>query len=147
MGETVACLLAHWRVTTMKRAMIVVAATVAALLGAGGAATAQEKASGAREVRTTGEHRMTGGYWGNGRRYSGYKARPQVRGYVARRGGYSYYIDDTTNTYGDSRNLYGSSQSFRHWSFDRQTNSGPFDHGFFFDSGIAPRGGDSPYLR
>jgi hypothetical protein len=30
---------------------------------------------------------------------------------------------------------------------DRQTRFGPFDHGFFFDSGIEPRGGDSPYLN
>jgi hypothetical protein len=30
---------------------------------------------------------------------------------------------------------------------DRQTQAGPFDYGFFFDSGITPRGGDSPYMR
>ena len=28
---------------------------------------------------------------------------------------------------------------------DRQTPSGPFDHGFFFDSGMGLHGGDSPY--
>lgn len=71
----------------------------------------------------------------------------RVKGYVARRGGYSYSAEDTVNTYGDSRSRYGSANSFRDPALDRQTAAGPFDHGFFFDSGIAPRGGDSPYLN
>lgn len=129
----------------MKRAMLAAAALVAALVGPAGTASAQDAPR--KDVRAVGEHRMTGGYYGYGRRYKAYKPRAQVRGFLARRGGYSYYIEDTTNTYGDARNVYGSAQVFRHWSFDRQTNAGPFDHGFFFDSGIAPRGGDSPYLR
>lgn len=70
---------------------------------------------------------------------------PQVRGYVARRGGYSYTVQDAINTYGDSRSLYGGASVYRDPMLDRQTVSGPFDHGFFFDSGINPRGGDSPY--
>jgi hypothetical protein len=37
--------------------------------------------------------------------------------------------------------------SYRDPFVDRQTTSGPFDHGFFFDSGVAPHGGDSPYLH
>lgn len=78
---------------------------------------------------------------------SGYYRRtgPQVRGFVARRGGYSYTAEDTINTYGDSRTRFGSTNVYRNPALDRQTNSGPFDHGFFFDSGISPRGGDSPY--
>lgn len=72
---------------------------------------------------------------------------PKVRGYAARRGGYSYRAVDTINTYGDSRTRYGSTNFFRFWGADRQTSAGPFDHGFFFDSGIAPRGGDSPYMN
>lgn len=74
-----------------------------------------------------------------------YRRGPQVRGFVARRGGYSYTAADSINTYGDSRSLYGGASVFRDPVLDRQTNSGPFDHGFFFDSGISPRGGDSPY--
>lgn len=70
---------------------------------------------------------------------------PQVRGFTQRRGGYSYSAADTINTYGDSRTRFGSTSVYRHPYLDRQTNSGPFDHGFFFDSGISPRGGDSPY--
>lgn len=76
-----------------------------------------------------------------------YRKGPQVRGYVARRGGYSYSVQDTINTYGNARTRYGSVNSYRDPFSDRQTTSGPFDHGFFFDSGVAPRGGDSPYMN
>ena len=41
----------------------------------------------------------------------------------------------------------GSMNSYRDPSLDRQTVNGPFDHGFFFDSAIAPRGGSAPYLH
>ncbi len=74
-----------------------------------------------------------------------YRRAPQVRSYVTRRGGYSFGVADTINTYGDGRSIYGGASSYRSYQFDRQTNAGPFDHGFFFDSGISPRGGDSPY--
>jgi hypothetical protein len=66
---------------------------------------------------------------------------------VERRGGYSYNQADTINTYGDARGRFGRSDSLRDPSIDRQTNFGPFDHGFFFDSGVGPRGGNSPYLN
>ena len=78
---------------------------------------------------------------------SRYRKRTRVYGYMARRGGYSYTPSDVVNTYGLTRNLYGSNNSFRDPFVDRQTIAGPFDHGFFFDSGIGPRGGDSPYLH
>jgi hypothetical protein len=68
------------------------------------------------------------------------------RGY-RRIGFYSYTYRDVINTYGMSRARYGSINSYRDPFVDRQTVNGPFDHGFFFDSGMAPRGGDSPYLR
>ena len=83
---------------------------------------------------------------GGGHRASSYyRGGPQVRGFIARRGGYSYSVEDAINTYGDSRTLYGGASAYRDPMLDRQTRFGPFDHGFFFDSGIAPRGGDSPY--
>ncbi len=75
----------------------------------------------------------------------GYGADGKARRHAARRGGYSYSYEDAINTYGDSRGRYGSARSFRDPGLDRQTQGGPFDHGFFFDSGVAPRGGDSPY--
>lgn len=71
----------------------------------------------------------------------------QVRGFRQRRGQYSYNSNDVANTYGNSRTRYGSVNSYRDPFSDRQTVAGPFDHGWFFDSGVAPRGGDSPYLQ
>jgi hypothetical protein len=68
----------------------------------------------------------------------------KVRGYRKRRGQYSYSANDVANTYGNSRTRYGSVNSYRD---HRQTNAGPFDHGWFFDSAVAPRGGDSPYMQ
>ena len=77
------------------------------------------------------------------------KRRPiAARAYRARRiGFYSYTYRDVINTYGMARAKYGSMNSYRDPSLDRQTVNGPFDHGFFFDSAIAPRGGSSPYLH
>jgi hypothetical protein len=68
------------------------------------------------------------------------------RGY-RRIGFYSYTYRDVINTYGMSRARYGSINTYRDPFVDRQTVNGPFDHGFFFDSAIGPRGGDSPYLH
>lgn len=74
-----------------------------------------------------------------------YRRGPKVRGFVARRGGYSYSAADVINTYGNSRSIYGGANAWRLWSYDRQTEFGPFDHGFFFDSGVTLRGGNTPY--
>ena len=73
--------------------------------------------------------------------------RTPVYTYQARRGGYSYRPEDVINTYGLSRSLYGSMNTYRDPTLDRQSPGGPFDHGFFFDSGIGPQGGQSPYLH
>jgi hypothetical protein len=78
---------------------------------------------------------------------SGYSDSTRVKGYAERRGGYSYSYSDSINTYGDSRSLYGSASAYRDPNLDKQTNAGPFDHGFFFDSGVGARGGDSPYMN
>lgn len=66
---------------------------------------------------------------------------------VRRGGGYSYSYYDSINTYGDGTGRYGSAWRFRVPGYGRQTTSGPFDSGFFFDSGLLPRGGDSPYIN
>lgn len=109
---------------------------LAALVAAAATFTAAAPAD-AGGVRRDGTHAKS----------SYYRKGPQVRGYVARRGGYSYSVQDTINTYGNARSRYGSINSYRDPFSDRQTNAGPFDHGFFFDSGAAPRGGDSPYMN
>lgn len=74
-------------------------------------------------------------------------ATPNASGKFLGRGGYSYTQQDTINTYGDSRSLYGAALSLRDPQMDRQSNGGPFDQGFFFDSAITPRGGEAPYLN
>ncbi len=76
-----------------------------------------------------------------------YRDGARVRGYRRRRGGYSYSAEDTINTYGDSRTVTGGANSYRFELYTRQTPSGPFDHGYFFDSGIGLHGGDSPYMN
>jgi hypothetical protein len=53
-------------------------------------------------------------------------------------GGYSYRASDVTST---------NSRMPPPWANVRQSPGGPFDSGFFFDSGIEPRGGNSPYNR
>lgn len=75
------------------------------------------------------------------------KKNTRVKGYSARRGGYSYDQAESINTYGDSRGRYGSANSLRDPQLGRQTDAGPFDHGFFFDSGVNRNGGDAPYMR
>ena len=88
------------------------------------------------------------GYVAPGKSYYRRKHGTRVRGFLLRRGGYySYVDDDVINTYGGSRSLFGSTNTYRDPYVDRQTTAGPFDHGFFFDSGVAPRGGDAPYLK
>jgi hypothetical protein len=75
------------------------------------------------------------------------KRATRVKGYLARGGYYSYSDFDVINIYGGSRALYGSTNTYRDPFLDRQTTAGPFDHDFFFDSGMGPRGGDAPYPR
>ena len=65
-----------------------------------------------------------------------YRGKSEVRGYVQRRGGYSFTREDVINTYSDNRARYGSINAYRDRLVDRQTSNGPFDHGFFFDRGV-----------
>ena len=72
--------------------------------------------------------------------------KPRLYGYVARPGGgYAYTYRDVINTYGNARTVWGSTNLYRNWRVDRQTEFGPFDHGFFFDSPVFPNGGYAPY--
>ena len=127
----------------MKKALLVLTLGAVALIGLGAVSQAGEARAKKKPVAVatveTGEHPKS----------AYYHRRARVYGYVGRRriGGYSYSAEDVINTYGMSRSRYGSINSYRDPFVDRQTSSGPFDHGFFFDSGIGPRGGDSPYLH
>ncbi len=86
-------------------------------------------------------------YSGGGARRRGRGRGPQVRSFNRSVGGYSYRAPDTINTYGDNRSRFGGTSSYRDPSLDTQTRAGPFDHGWFFDSGINPNGGNSPYFQ
>jgi len=106
-----------------------------AVVAAGIFATGLASAASAEPAQGP-EHRASKQYRGTA---------PQVRGYVARKGGYSYSAEDSINTYGDNRSRFGGASFYRDPRLDSQSLGGPFDHGFFFDSGINPRGGNSPY--
>jgi len=127
----------------MKKALLILALGAVALIGSGSGseagARAKKRAAATTATVDAAEHPKS----------AYYHKRSRVYGYVGRRrvGGYSYAAEDVINTYGLTRGLYGSMNSYRDPSLDRQTSSGPFDHGFFFDSGNSPRGGDSPYLH
>src|SRR5262245_55434979 len=86
------------------------------------------------------------GFQPTGARYT--RRYAAVRAYRGRRiGFYSYSYRDVINTYGMARARYGIINSYRDPFVDMQTPNGPFDHGFFFDSGMLPRGGNAPYLH
>jgi hypothetical protein len=65
------------------------------------------------------------------------KRATRVHRYVVMRGGYSYGKYDVIGTYGSSRAPY---------AWVDQSPGGPFDSGFFFDSGVRPLN-NAPYPR
>ena len=79
-------------------------------------------------------------------KYKGKRA-VRVRGFLQRGGYYSYTDQDAINSYAWSRSLFTSSSIFRTPFSDQQSPGGPFDSGFFFNSGIGPRWNDTPYPR
>jgi len=117
----------------MKRLMATAAACTILALAIGGNSTT----SNAQDV-STGGHSASKYYKDNA---------SSARSARQRRGGYSFFAEDTINTYGDSRTTNSGANSYRFEFYTRQTPSGPFDHGFFFDSGIGMNGGNSPYLN
>ena len=68
-------------------------------------------------------------------------------GFVRRGGYYSYTDADAINSYAWSSSLFTSSSIFRDPLASLQSPAGPFDSGFFFDSGMGPRWNDTPYPR
>jgi hypothetical protein len=63
-----------------------------------------------------------------------------------KKGGYSYDKSDSTNTYGSSQHKKKAPPGPP--DFRDQTNPGPFDNSFFFDSGVGSiYGGNSPYMH
>ena len=120
----------------MKKTALALALGALALMGFAAAAEAAER----RAKPVAG---VDAAYQPTKARYSNRRA-VRTRGY-RRIGFYAYSYRDVINTYGMSRARYGSINSYRDPFVDRQTSSGPFDNGFFFDSAIGLHGGDSPY--
>jgi hypothetical protein len=75
------------------------------------------------------------------------KRATKVRGFVQRGGYYSYVDEDVADSRAWARDLFISRSKFRTPLSDQQSPSGPFDSGFFFDSGIGPPFNDAPYPR
>ena len=75
------------------------------------------------------------------------KRATKVRGYLQRGGYYSYVDEDVINTRAWARSLFTSGSRFRTPLTEQQSSAGPFDSGFFFDSGLGPRFNDAPYPR
>ncbi len=71
----------------------------------------------------------------------------RVRGYIYRGGYYSYTDEDAIDTRAWASSLFTSHSPLRNPLTERQSAAGPFDHGFFFESGVGPRFNDSPYPR
>jgi hypothetical protein len=108
------------------KALLVVGAGLLALVGYAGASQADGRKTTRATAPAAGEQRAVP-----------YRKRAtRVRGYYATRGGYAYDKFDTT-TYGPYRGPYGVID---------QSPGGPFDSGFFFDSGITPLN-NSPYPK
>lgn len=117
----------------LRIATLTVLTATAAFLASGSAEATHKKKSAKTEQQSESvEHRSS----------QAYRRGPQVRGFLLRRGGYSYASPDSINTYGDGRSIYGGGNTY---FYNQQSQGGPFDSGFFFDSGINPRGGNSPY--
>jgi hypothetical protein len=109
-------------------ALILAAAGLLSLgLASGEAAAAERRTKPVEQGPQFSEHPNSKYYRGQG---------PQVRGFVKRRGGYSYSYSDSIIDFRDTSIL-------RDYQNTRR-QGGPFDNGFFFDSGIS-RYNDSPY--
>jgi hypothetical protein len=109
------------------KTVLVAGLGVLALMVCAGASQADGRKAARTAALTAGEHKAV--YYR--------KRATRVRGYFAMRGGYAYGRSDVTSTYGPSRPPYAVVD---------QSPGGPFDSGFFFDSGITPLN-NAPYPR
>jgi hypothetical protein len=109
------------------KTVLVVGLGVLALLGCAGASQADGRRMTSTSAPAAGEKKTI--------HYR--KRATRVRGYFAMRGGYAYGRSDLTGTYGSSRAPY---------AWVDQSPGGPFDSGFFFDSGITPLN-NAPYPK
>jgi hypothetical protein len=76
-----------------------------------------------------------------------WKRAVRVKGYYYRGGYYSYTDADVIDTRAWARSLFINRNPLRTPLSEQQSPAGPFDSGFFFDSGLGPMFNDSPYPR
>jgi hypothetical protein len=98
-------------------------------------------------VPGTGDLGASKAYADGVKKASKWKRAVRVKGYYYRGGYYSYTDADAIDTRAWARSLFISRNPLRSPLTERQTEAGPFDSGYFFDSGIGPRFNDSPYPR
>jgi hypothetical protein len=72
-----------------------------------------------------------------------YRSKPHRARRHARRG----ELDSRSSTPAEIARYFQLYGGFIDPSINKQSQGGPFDSGFFFDSGIGPNGGDSPYMN
>ena len=84
---------------------------------------------------------------GSSRGSGKWKRAVRVRGYYYRGGYYSYTDEDVIDTRAWASSLFIPKSPYRTPLTGQQSVAGPFDHGFFFDSGLGPRFNDAPYPR
>ncbi|MGD9827450.1 MAG: hypothetical protein AB7E70_20085 [Hyphomicrobiaceae bacterium] len=118
----------------MKRSIFVALAAALAM----GFVTATPAEAGKRTYSKAHKAKVAKRSYPRHRHYRGKRTR--VLGFSRRVGGYSYSYPDSLLSF-DNRRILRDRDPY----FDRQ--AGPFDSGFFFDSGSQPRGGDSPYMN
>ena len=109
------------------KTLLVVGLGVAALMAYTGASQADGRRATITVEPTTSESKAA----------HNRKRATRARRYVVMRGGYSYSKYDVIGTYGSSRAPY---------AWVDQSPGGPFDSGFFFDSGVRPLN-NAPYPR
>jgi hypothetical protein len=80
------------------------------------------------------------GGWSSGAQAEDYKLEAKPRRRARRRAPQGSTPEEIARYF----QLYGG---FIDPSINKQSQGGPFDSGFFFDSGMGPNGGDSPYMN
>jgi hypothetical protein len=76
-----------------------------------------------------------------------WKRAVRVKGHYYRGGYYSYTDSDVIDSRAWARSLFISGSPSRTPFSHQQSDGGPFDSGFFFDSGMGPMFNDTPYPR
>jgi hypothetical protein len=123
------------------------ACTALPLPGSGDRLVSRAYADGVRGGHGSAKWRRPAPGYYYGRRAPGYYYNGQYYAPVYAGGFYSYIDLDVVNSWSFAVSEFIGNSEFRTPFSDQQSPGGPFDSGFFFDSGMGPRFNDSPYPR